>query len=106
MRIFLVLHPSGNRALPKSLTWYRNLYEPLLDLSHEVHLIRLDVLESEWGLKFRSETFKDKFSVFLAEQFEKENRKNKFDLFFCYLTDLDIDPGVINAIKEKDIMEI
>ena len=40
MRIFLVLHPSGNNAVPGSMTWYRNLYEPLLDLGHDVYLMR------------------------------------------------------------------
>ena len=38
MRIFQVLEGSTNSAVPGSQTWYRNLYEPLVEMGHEVVL--------------------------------------------------------------------
>ncbi len=93
MRIFLILHPSGNLAVPGSMTWYKNFYEPLVELGHDVFLLRLDNLAAEWKVKFRTRAFKEKLNHTLPEAFKKEHNKHGFDLFLGYLTDLDIDCG-------------
>ena len=38
MRIFQLLEANANTAVAGNQTWLRNLYEPLLDLGHEVVL--------------------------------------------------------------------
>lgn len=104
MRIFLVLHPSGNLAVPGSLTWYKNFYEPLIDLGHDVFLMRLDQLAAEWKLKFRTNLFKEKLNHTLLHTFRTAHAGRKgFDLFLSYLTDLDVDGGVVDEIKKTGI---
>lgn len=100
MRIFLVLHPSGNASVPGSMTWYRNLYEPLLDLSHDVYLLRIDEAEDKLGVNRRAESFLGKFSQYLLNTFQEEHIKKPFDLFFSYLRDSDIETSCIDEIKK------
>ena len=38
MRIFQTLEGSSNSAVPGSQTWLRNLYEPLVEMGHDVVL--------------------------------------------------------------------
>ena len=38
MRIFQVLSNTTNSNLPHNNTWYRNLYEPLIEMGHDVFL--------------------------------------------------------------------
>lgn len=104
MRIFLVLHPSGNSAVPGSMTWYRNLYEPLLDLGHDVYLVRMDLMAEQLGVKWRSEQFKGKFSQQLLETFKSENEREPFDLFLSYVTDLDIEEACAREIAKTGIV--
>ncbi len=42
MRILLVLSPSGNLGVPNSKTWYRNFYEPLKDMGHDIIYLDID----------------------------------------------------------------
>ena len=100
MRIFLTLSPSGNIDVPESMTWYRNLYEPLLDLGHDVYLLRIDLVQQELGIDRKSKKFKEKFSQKLLDTFKLEHTKRPFDLFLSYLVDLYIDPSCIDKIKE------
>ena len=103
MRIFLTLSPSGNGAVPDSMTWYRNLYEPLMDLGHDVYLMRMDLMAVQLGVKWRSEQFKGKFSQKLLETFKLENEKKPFDLFFSYFIDSDIEISCIDEIKKHGL---
>ncbi|MCE5336502.1 MAG: glycosyltransferase [Desulfobacteraceae bacterium] len=98
MRIFQVLHPSTNRSIKNSMTWYRNLYEPLLDLGIEVFLLRLDEVERKIGAPFRSPEYRDKLSQYLLDSFQREHDKKPFDLFFSYLHDSDVHPACIKQI--------
>ncbi len=100
MRIFLVLHPSGNMSVPGSLTWYKNLYEPLLDLEHDVFLLRLDDYCTSNNLGFRTAAYKEQLSNDIVEIFKKEHKREPFDLFFSYFTKDDIFPEVITEIKK------
>jgi len=99
MRIFLVLKPSGNQSVSNSLTWLHNLYEPLLDLGHDVYLVRVDTVAKEYSLRIRKGLFKQIFSQILLEKFKKEYLKKPFDFFLSYLTDLDVETSVIDEIK-------
>lgn len=103
MRIFLVMHPAGNMAVPDSMTWYRNLYEPLLDLGHEVFYFRLDQFVSENKLIFRSQDYRKKLSIKLGDTFCHEYRKKPFDLFFSYLTSYDITAECLQIIKQTGV---
>jgi len=104
MRIFLTLSPSGNRSVPGSMTWYRNLYEPLLDLGHDVYLLRIDEAEDKLGVNRRAKLFQGKFSQYLLDAFQKESIKKPFGLFFSYLTDSEIEISCIEEIKKSNII--
>jgi spore maturation protein CgeB len=99
----MVLHSSGNYSIPGSMTWYRNLYEPLLDLEHEVHLLRLEELSKEWKIRFRTRAFMIRLSEQLPVLFARAHKKKPFDLFFSYLTNLDIEPDALGRIKSYNI---
>jgi len=101
VRIFLVLHPSSNLSVPNSLTWFRNLYEPLVELGHDVFLFRLDNYCTSNNIKFRSQKYKERLSSDLIEIFKKENSKKNFNIFFSYLTENDIYPAAIDEIKKN-----
>jgi len=75
MNIFLSLHPSGNSSVPNSMTWYYNLYEPLLDLGHEVYLIRIDETAKLLNVKFATSKFKEKFSNNVVNEIENIYKK-------------------------------
>lgn len=102
MRIFLSLHPSGNRSVPGSMTWLRNLYEPLCDLGHDVHLFRIDLVEGELGTR-RSEDFKAKFSQKLLEDLRTKHKRKPFDFFLAYFRDSDVDASCIGEITKLGI---
>lgn len=104
MRIFLSLLPIGNSAIPQSKTWLRNLYEPLLDLGHEVYLLDISEFSRTHDIKLNSKNFKEKFSHFLLNILDKENNKNKIDFFLSYFTDNHIYGDIINEIKKKGII--
>lgn len=82
------------------MTWYHNLYEPLVDLGHDVFMLRMDEVASNIKVKFRSNKFREVFNDVLLNTFRKENNKKHFDLFLSYFTNLDIDPHVIKLISK------
>lgn len=104
MRIFQVLHPSSNLNVKKNMVWYRNLYEPLLDLGIEVFLLRLDLVEKILKAKGRTPEFKDKFSQYLLDIFKKEHKKKPFDLFFSYLIDKEVNKSCIEEINKLGVI--
>jgi spore maturation protein CgeB len=99
MRIFLTLHSSANLSVPGSMTWYRNLYEPLLDIGHEVVLLSMDKVEIKHNTHFRSKKFKEEFSNELLSMFRKEHSIKPIDFFLSYLTDQDVEDGALQSIK-------
>jgi len=103
MRIFLALLPSGNGAVENSMTWYYNLYEPLLDLGHDVYIIRLDTIASEFKVRVRTEQFKSVFSPILLETFRTEHTKKPFDFFLSNFANLDIEPSCIDEIRKSGV---
>ena len=103
MRIFLSLTPSGNASVPNSLTWLHNLYEPLIDLGHEVFLFRIDEASKVLKVKCGSKTFKEEFSDYLLTKFNKEHNKKNFNLFLSYFCDKHIFASVVEQIKKSGV---
>jgi len=106
MRIFLVLNPSGNLSVPGSLTWLYNLYEPLIDLGHDVFLLRIDEVEKKLRTKVGSKKFKEKFSEYLINKVIIENEKKHLDLFFSYFENDFVYGDVINLIKKLNVLTV
>lgn len=103
MRIFLVLHPSGNLSVPNSKTWIKNFYEPLLDIGHEVVFLNIEQYCKENKITFRKGDFKDRFSEYLISRFNSEHQRKPFDLFLSYLTSVDIHHSVLGELGKKSI---
>lgn len=96
MRIFQILEPSANSAVPYNRTWHRNLYEPLVEMGHEVVLFSAH----EGGLAMRKNDARARavFSQQLLDRFRQEHNRKPFDLFFAYLMDGMVEPNVIDEI--------
>jgi spore maturation protein CgeB len=86
------------------MTWYRNLYEPLLDLGVDVYLLRLDEIEQKLGAKSRTPEFRDKLSQFLLDSFKREHEKEPFHLLFAYLMDHEVHPSCIREIGRQGVI--
>jgi spore maturation protein CgeB len=101
MRIFQSIHTSTNVRVPGNQTWHRNLYEPLLDLGHEVVLVSNHL---ENGKSQRKDVQARKiFSTQLVEKFQQEHRKRPFQLFFSYFIDGMIEPEAIDEIRNSGV---
>ena len=79
--------------------WLRNLYEPLIDLGHEVYLFEYSSFGKRsyfrgWDIE-HGKLLEDE----IVKQFDREQRKQPFDLFFSYLTDMEITPGLPRHIE-------
>lgn len=100
MNIVLVYSPAGNDAVKGSMTWFMNLYEPLIELGHEVTEIRLDLLSVQWGLKKHSLRFKNRFSEYLLNKIDSLNERSPIDLCFCYLMNENVHVDAILSLKK------
>ncbi len=67
MRIFQILEPTANTLIAGNQTWYRNLYEPLLELGHEVVLF--SAAEGRQAMQHRSPQLRAAFSQKLLDAF-------------------------------------
>lgn len=103
MNIFLSLKPSGNASVPGSLTWIHNLYEPLIDLGHDVCLFRIDEAAKVINTKYGTRQFKETFSDYLLTKFNEEHNKKNFDFFLSYFQDKHIFPSVVDQIKKSGV---
>ncbi len=97
MRIFLALHPQGNGSVPGSMTWYNNLYLPLIDLGHDVHFLNLKDFCIQNSVKFKSVEYKEKLSVSIIPLIKKLNDQKKIDFILTYFTR---DHITVDALKE------
>lgn len=103
MRIFLVLHPSGNLSVKGSMTWYHNFYEPLVEIGHDVFLLRMDEVSKEYNIPYRSKKFREVLSERIISVFRKEHLIKGFDLIFTYVTIKDIEASVFQILKSFGI---
>jgi spore maturation protein CgeB len=103
MRIFLTLHPSANLSVPGSMTWYHNLYEPLLDIGHEVVLLRMDEVAKNHNIPFSRKIFKEVYSNELISTFRTEHARKPFNLILSYLTDHNVEEGTLRSIKSMGV---
>lgn len=103
-RIFLVL---GGKMNPhdESYLWLRNLYDPLVELGHDVSLLDIDKYSADNHLGYMSVEAKEQLSNELPTIFLKEHQTKKFDIFFSYLHNAQIEPAVLKEIS-KHILTI
>ncbi len=101
MRIFQAIHAATHPSVPDSRTWYRNLYEPLVELGHEVVLFPTD--EGGAARQRRDATARAAFSQKLLDAFRHEHAKKPFDLFFAYLMDGMVESGAIDEIRKAGV---
>lgn len=101
MRIFQAIHSATNRQVPGSLTWYRNLYEPLVELGHDVTLFPTE--EGHKARQRRDVSLRARFSEKLLDTFRHEHAHRPYDLFFSYFTDGMIDPNAIDEISKLGV---
>jgi len=101
MRIFQVLEGSSNAAVPGSQTWHRNLYEPLVEMGHEVVLF--SVTEGRMAMRRNNAQARACFSQKLLDTFRREHAKKAFALFFAYVMDGMVEPEAIDEIRKTGV---
>jgi spore maturation protein CgeB len=100
VRIFQVMEARATGSLPLNVAWYRNLYEPLVELGHDVVLVAAD--EGRVALQTGDSDVRARFSRDVVERFERERARGPFDLVFTYLMDGMIDPEAIGVLRDSD----
>lgn len=101
MRIFQVLDGSANSAVPDSQTWHRNLYEPLVEMGHEVVLFPAQ--EGVLAMQYNDPQARAAFSQKLLDAYRVEHARKPFDLFFSYLMDGMVEPAAIDEIRKRGV---
>jgi len=101
MRIFQVLEGSSNAAVPGSQTWRRNLYEPLVEMGHEVVLF--SVTEGRLAMQRNDASGHAAFSQKLLDTFRREHARQPFALFFAYLMNGMVEPAAIEEIRKTGV---
>jgi hypothetical protein len=101
MRIFQVLEGTSNAAVSGSNTWIRNLYEPLVDLGHDVFLFSLT--DGRVAMHRGDARARGVFSQRLVDTFRREHERQPFDLFFSYFMDGMVDPEAIDLIRRSGV---
>jgi len=81
MRIFQVIEFSTNPSAPNNQTWYRNLYEPLIELGHDVTLVSADA--GRKALFGKNDKIRKEVNETLVRKFKEENKKNR-RMFFLF----------------------
>jgi len=100
MRIFQILEASANAAVGGNRTWYRNLYEPLVEMGHEIVLFSAGT--GRQAMQRQDRKARDDLSQRLLETFRREHAQTPFDLIFAYLMDGMVDPctGYLEELAE------
>lgn len=101
MRIFEVLEGSSNAAVLGSQTWHRNLYEPLVEMGHDVVLF--SVTEGRLAMQRNDASARTRFSQKLLDTFRREHAQKPFALFFAYLMDGMVEPSVLDEIRKSGV---
>ena len=101
MRIFQVLAARATSGFSEGQTWLRNLHEPLVEMGHEVFLLRAE--EGRRAMEHRDATARAVFSQKLLDAFRREHAAKPFDLFVSYLMDGMVEPGAIDEIRKTGV---
>ena len=101
MRIFQILEANANTAIAVNQTWRRNLYEPLLDLGHEVVLFSAQ--DGRRALAHNDAALRARFSQQMVDTFRSEHARRPFDLVFAYLMDGMVDPAAIDELRRSGV---
>lgn len=101
MRIFQILEANANTAIAANQTWRRNLYEPLLDLGHEVVLFSAQ--DGRRALAHNDAALRARFSQQMVDTFRSEHARRPFDLVFAYLMDGMVDPAAIDELRRSGV---
>jgi spore maturation protein CgeB len=101
LHIFQVFSSTAVASIPTNQTWYRNLYEPLIDLGHKVILFPAE--EAKTIMQVNDAQRRAEFSQKLLDHFLVEHQRKPFHLFFAYLMDGMIDPIVIDEIRKTGV---
>jgi spore maturation protein CgeB len=99
MRIFQAIESGANPSVRSNRTWLRNLYEPLVEMGHEVVLFHLE--EGRRVMRSGDVAERGRFSEKLVENFFREHQRKPFDLIFTYLMDGMVDPTAIDQIRKS-----
>lgn len=102
LRVFQAIGRYSNSQVREGRTWYRNLYEPLVDLGHDVELFLLDeARRAAWeGNKRRSNQIGEQLLLTLREA----HQVRPIDLFFCYAIDGMFPPEVVDEVRALGII--
>ena len=101
LRIFQVISARANSSIAANRTWYRNLYEPLIEMGHEVVLFPAD--EGELAMERRDKELCADFSQKLLDKYQQKHTRKPFDLFFAYLKEGMVESGVIERIGKTGV---
>lgn len=101
MRIFEIIEASTNPLISTNRTWYRNLYEPLVELGHEVILFPAE--EGRRAMEQGNGEARARFSQKLLEAFRLEHRRKPIDLVFAYMMDGMVELGVLDEIRRTGV---
>lgn len=101
MRIFQLIRGTAHSAVPGNQTWHRNLYEPLIDLGHDVVLFSTE--DGRRAMHTRDARARAAFSQKLLDTFRAEHARKPFDLVFAYLMDGMVETGVLDEIRKAGV---
>jgi len=102
MRVFEVLSATANSSVPNNQTWYRNLYEPLVEMGHDVVLF--PAKEGQRAMQLDDRAARARFSENLLNTFLHEHAKKPFDLFLAYLKDGMVETDTIDQIRKVGVL--
>lgn len=101
MRIFQVLSAQATGGVGPSQVWLRNLYEPLVDMDHDVLLFRAE--EGDDARKRQDPSLRASFSQKVLDSFRREHSRKGFDLFFSYLKNGMVNVELIDEIRKSGV---
>jgi hypothetical protein len=102
VRIFQVIESSTNLSVPNGQTWRRNLYEPLVEMGHDVVLFPAEA--GRQAMRQGDARARGRFSDQLLEAFRREHARKGISLFFAYLIDGMVDPAAIEEIRRSGVV--
>ncbi len=114
LRVFFASDTSANPTMAlASQIWRRNLYEPLVDLGHEVVEFDYDLRETFRNLDPASdrqrqfiEANRPVVTAELLRQVRAAHEARPIDLFFSYFYDACIEPEAIDALRALGILTV